>query len=165
MRKPKSKYLILGIGNDILGDDGVGLAAARLLKKEFEHSADIVEAIAGGFKLMELLEGYDKVLILDAVITGQHPVGTVLELSKEEFQSTVAIAPHYMSLPEAINFAEKLGINFPKEIRILAVEIEDPYQIREGLSSIIEQTLPNFVKKARGILAEWGIHTNLTCNS
>lgn len=155
MENPKHKILLLGIGNDILGNDGVGLTAVRILKNEFHDRVDIVEAIAGGFKLMELLEGYEKVLILDAAVTGKYPLGTVMELSKEEFQDTVAIAPHYVSLPEAINLAEKLGIKFPRDIRILAVEIEPPFDLREGLDPVINDSIPRFLEKARGILNEW----------
>ena len=145
--------LLLGLGNDILGDDAVGIVAARLLKKEFRDEIDIVEAAAGGLELMELLAGYKKVLILDAIITNEHPPGTILELSKEEFKSSVAIAPHYVSLPEAFQLAEELGITFPVTTHILAMEIRDPFELREGLSPAVENALPLFLERAKKILS------------
>jgi hydrogenase maturation protease len=146
------KILLLGVGNDILGDDAVGLLAARALRDEFQDTVDIVEAAMGGLQLMELLEGYKKVLILDAIVTAEHPYGTILELSKEEFKHTVAIAPHMVSLPESLQLAEELGIPFPDEIRILAMEIEDPYELREGLSPSVAEALPEMVIRARLIM-------------
>ena len=140
------------MGSDILGDDAVGLLAVRSLKEEFHESVTITEAMTGGLKIMEILEGYERVLILDAIMTKQNPVGTILELSKEQFHKTVAIAPHFVSLPEAIQLADHLGIRFPKEIRILAMEIDDPYQVTEELTPAVRQALPEFVRRARNIL-------------
>jgi hydrogenase maturation protease len=143
------------MGSDILGDDAVGLLAARALREEFEPSIDITEAMTGGLKIMELLEGYERVLILDAIMTKQCPPGTVLELSKEQFKKTVAIAPHFVSLPEAIELADRLGIRFPQEIRILAMEIINPYELTEELTPAVGASLSEFVRQARAILLEW----------
>jgi len=152
MPSNQKQILLLGIGNDILGDDAVGLVAARTLRTEFQGTIDVVEAAMGGLQLMELLEGYHKVLILDAIYTTEHPLGTILELSIDDFKCTVAIAPHFVSLPESIQLAEELGIPFPEEIRILAMEIEDPYELREGLSPSVEQALPAMISRARMIV-------------
>lgn len=143
------------MGSDILGDDAVGLLAVRALKEEFDQSVAVTEAMAGGLKIMEILEGYDRVLILDAIMTKQNPVGTIMELTKEQFHKTVAIAPHFVSLPEAIELADYLGIHFPKEIRILAMEIDNPYQLTEELTPAVGDALPEFIRRARIILREW----------
>jgi hydrogenase maturation protease len=143
------------MGSDILGDDAVGLLAVRSLKEEFDQSVTTMEAMTGGLKIMEILEGYEKVLILDAIMTKQHPIGTVLELKKEQFHKTVAIAPHFVSLPEAIQLADYLGISFPKEIKILAMEIDNPYQLTENLTPAVRAALPEFIRRARNIIHEW----------
>lgn len=143
------------MGSDILGDDAVGLLAVRALKEEFDQSVAVIEAMAGGLKIMEILEGYDRVLILDAIMTKQNPAGTIMELTKEQFHKTVAIAPHFVSLPEAIELADYLGIHFPKEIRILAMEIDNPYQLTEELTPAVGDALPEFIRRARIILQEW----------
>jgi Ni,Fe-hydrogenase maturation factor len=75
------RCLLLALGNDILKDDGVGLAAASLLRSEFKGAVDIVEASGTGLALLELLAGYDRALLLDAIFTGNAPPGTVLEFS------------------------------------------------------------------------------------
>ncbi|MDI6766468.1 MAG: hydrogenase maturation protease [Bacteroidota bacterium] len=158
MTSQKNKILILGLGNDILGDDGIGLMAVRELKKQFEHfPVDVVETALAGFELLDMLQGYEKVLILDAVVTKKHQAGTVLELSPEQFKHATAVSPHYGGLPEVLKLAEHLNIRFPTEIRILAVEIEPPYDLREGLNPVISDAFPRFINKAKSILREWNI--------
>ena len=78
--------LLLGLGNDILRDDAVGLVAARLLRGEFQDEVEIVESAGAGLELLDLLEGHKRALLLDAVLTGEHPPGTELEFSREHFQ-------------------------------------------------------------------------------
>lgn len=162
MTSQKNKILILGIGNDILGDDGIGLIAARELKKIFEYShVDVIETALAGFELLDVLQGYEKVLILDAVVTKKHQPGTVLELLPEQFKHATAVSPHYGGLPEVLRLAEYLNIQFPSEVRILAMEIEPPYDLREGLNPIISDAFPDIVIKAQSLLKEWGIESNL----
>ncbi|MFI5252160.1 MAG: hydrogenase maturation protease [Bacteroidota bacterium] len=149
------KILLLGLGNDILGDDAVGLVAARILQTEIESDIDFTEISTSGFNLLETMEGYEYVLLLDAIVTGKYQAGTVLDLSREDFSNGSAISPHYISIPDIFSLAERLEMSFPREFRILAMEIDDPYLIVEGLSSTVEMALPAFLTRARLILADW----------
>ncbi len=151
----QKKILLLSLGNDILGDDGVGLAAARILKKGSGSEVDIVEASGLGLDLLDIVEGYNRTLILDAVSTGLHPPGTLLEFSPKDFPEAIAPSPHYAGLPELMKFAGQLGLPFPQDIKILAVEVEEQYQIREGLSPSVEKALPALVDRARNVLDNW----------
>jgi len=155
MSTRQHKILILGLGNEILGDDAVGLLAARELLKVFQGRVDIAEAAVSGFEIMEIIKGYEKVLLLDAVVTKKHSLGTILELSKEQFKKVVAISPHYMGLPEIFQLAATVNINLPNEIRILAMEIEPPYVLTEGLTKVIEESLPEFIQQAQKIISSW----------
>lgn len=155
MSPPNRRILLLALGNDLLGDDGAGLAAARILRRELEGAVEIVESSGAGFELLELLEGYESVLLLDAIVTGGHPPGTVLELSREDFQEVLAPSSHYVGIPEILKMAERLGVPFPKEMRILALKVEDPYELREGLTPAVERALPAFVERARQVLEGW----------
>jgi hydrogenase maturation protease len=152
--------LVLGLGNDILGDDGVGLVAARRLKEEVQEDVEVVESSEAGLALMELLEGYERALLLDAVLTGAHPPGTVLEFSATDFQTVIGPSPHYAGLPEVLAMAKQLDIPFPQELCILAMEVENPYQVREGLSPSVEKSLAHFVERAREVLQCWRANAN-----
>lgn len=139
----------------MLGDDGVGLKAARALKSESASNADVIETAEAGLVLMEILSGYRRALLLDSIQTGTRPPGTILELSPEDFRSVTAPSPHYAGLPEVISLAERLQVPFPEEIRILAMEIRDSREVREDLSPPVAAALPDFVGRARAILAGW----------
>lgn len=149
-----ARVVVLAMGNDILGDDAVGLLAARALRYTFPEHVDFVETGEAGLALVELLEGYEKALLLDACVTMRHEVGTILEFGPDDFSRVVAPSPHYAGLPEILDLARRLEIAFPKEIRILALEVEDPFTVKEGLSSVVEKALPHFIARAREVLQE-----------
>jgi hydrogenase maturation protease len=155
MDRMLKRCLLLALGNDILKDDGVGLAAASLLRSEFKGAVDIVEASGTGLALLELLAGYDRALLLDAIFTGNAPPGTVLEFSREDFQKTAAPSAHYVGLPEVLRQAESLGLEFPRELRILALEVENPFESHTGMSTSTRGALPGYVDRARRVLQGW----------
>ena len=154
--KPNS-ILLLGLGNDIMGDDGVALAAVQILKKnkDFARDVDVSDTTEAGLALLDVMSPYDRVLILDSIVTAKHPPGTVLQFFREDFDKVLGPSPHYAGLPEVLGLAERLEIAFPQNIRVLAIEIEQCYDFRESLSPVIEQALPGFVEKAAQILQQW----------
>lgn len=156
MSERAAKTLLLALGNDILGDDGVGFAAARALEARFAPEVDFVLSSEAGLALLELMEGYERALLLDAVVTGRAPVGTVHELDPDDFREVLAPSPHYAGLPEVLALAERLGIDFPRELRVIALEVEDPYEIREGLTAGVADALFVFTARAAQILEGWG---------
>ena len=155
MRPRRRPILLLALGNDILGDDGAGLAAARALREEFADEVDVVESGEAGLALLDLMAGYRRVLLLDSMATGRHPPGTVLAFSDKDFDKVVGPSPHYAGLPEVLELARRMDIDFPEEISILAVEIEQPLDFRETLTPPIEKALPAYVERAAGTLRRW----------
>ena len=147
--------LVLALGNDLLGDDGVGLLAARQLRDHAAASITVEETSEAGLALMEIMSGYDRVLILDAVMTGEVDPGTIVEFSAENFDRVVAPSPHYAGIPEVLDMSERLGIPFPGDIRILGMEVVNPFDFREGLSPAVGGALAEFVERALAILETW----------
>ncbi len=138
-----------------MGDDAVGLIAGRKLHSEFGASADYTEVFTGGIDLLEIVSGYTNVLLLDAVMTGRAPVGTVHELSKRDFENVTAPSPHAAGLPEVFQLAEQLHLPMPEQFRILAIEVGDVSEIREGLGNEIMDALDGYLQKARSVLRGW----------
>ena len=160
---PQNTILVLALGNDVMGDDAIALHAARELRSLFPSGVTIREAAVGGFELLELMEGYGHALIIDAIVAGSPP-GTIHLLSPDNFRTVVAGSPHYVGLPEVLQLAERLGIPFPADIRILAVDVRDPYEIRESLSPEAAAALPAIIGKASSILREWLITPQQTAS-
>jgi hydrogenase maturation protease len=152
---PPHRIVVLGLGNDILADDAVGLLAARILRRHYTHEIEVVEAAESGLALLDFLEGRSHALLLDAILTGRHPVGTVLEFSRDDFPEALSSSSHYAGIPEVLGLAACLEVPVPTELCILAMEVKDLYRLREGLSAQVEQALPAYVGRAQRILDGW----------
>jgi len=150
------KTLVLGLGNDLLGDDAVGVMAVRELGRRLPDGAvDLCETALHGLALMDFFIGYERAIIIDAIITGQHPVGTVLTLQPGDFAPVAGPSPHYTGLPEVMALARAMKIPFPSEIAILAVEILGPTVIGARPSAAILAALPDVVDRVTATLDRW----------
>jgi hydrogenase maturation protease len=143
------KTIILGVGNPILGDDGVGIHIARELKKHIQNpNVTIDEAITGGMNLLDLLLGYDKAIILDAVKSKENEDGEVKRIPIGNFSTMHSCNPHDVSLIEAIELAKKMGEEkIPREIIIIGVMMKEiPCEFGEELSEKINTAVPKAVE-------------------
>jgi len=143
------KTIILGVGNPILGDDGVGIHVANQIKKKIQHpNITIDEAITGGMNLLDLLLGYDKAIIIDAVKTQKGIQGEVKRIPLTDFNTMHSCNPHDVSLIEAIEMAKKMGeTKIPKEIVIIGILMERiPCEFGEKLSKEISAAVPKAVE-------------------
>jgi hydrogenase maturation protease len=137
------KTLIVGLGNPILGDDGVGWRIAERVQKRLqaEHEGAVnleVDCLAlGGLSLMERLVGYQRAILIDAITTHQNPPGTVTCFPLEALPDHAAghtTAAHDTSLKTAILVGRSMGALLPEMITIVAVEAEQVYNFSEELS-------------------------------
>lgn len=130
------RALVLGLGNDLLGDDAVGLAVARRVAACLTtDQVHVVETSEAGLALLEHIIGYDPVVIVDAAQTGEAPVGTVRVFGPERFRQVVAPSAHYAGLPEVLELGQRLGAPMPRVIHVVAIEVADPFHFATELSS------------------------------
>ena len=106
------KTIVLGLGNDLLGDDAAGILAARALREQIGDVADVVESSLTGLALLDLFLGYDRAIIIDAIVTGNKPPGAIHELHPSDLDPVVAPSPHYTGLPEMLAISERLDLKF-----------------------------------------------------
>ena len=143
------KTIILGVGNPILSDDGVGIHVIQELKKFIKNpEITLDEALTGGMNLLDLLLGYDKAIIIDAVKTQNGEEGKVKRFPLKNFSTIHSCNPHDVSLNEAIEMARKLGENrIPKEIIVIGILMKTiPCEFGEKLSKKIAAAVPKAVK-------------------
>lgn len=143
------KTIILGIGNQILGDDGVGIHVVNEVKKYINDSnVTIDEAITGGMNLLDLLLGYDKAILVDAVKSDEASHGQVKRILLSDFNTMHSCNPHDVSLAQAIDMAKKMGQqNIPKEIVIIGILMKStPCEFSEQLSKEITMAVPQAVQ-------------------
>ena len=149
------KTLILCLGNGLLGDDGIGILAAGELKNELGGRADIIATGLHGAALLDILVGYRKVIVIDAIYMTGFPPGSVIELNLDELRTVMSPSPHYTGLPELILLAEQMQLDFPEEIKIFAVEVDNPYTVGKEMSSSVVRSLGKLIPCVKAYVDWW----------
>ena len=139
------RTIVVGLGNPILSDDSVGIKAAGLVRELVAGSEriEVVEAYAGGLRLMEAIAGYDRAVIVDAMTSGTCPPGTVLCLRPGDGARTRnMLCSHDSDLETSLCVGRELGLALPREIRIVGIEAEDVENFSEELTRSVRAALP-----------------------
>jgi len=150
----RKAILVLALGNEYLRDDGVGIFAGRVLQEKFGERVDVIEAPESGLGLLDHIVPYKRVLMLDAIQQGGVP-GAIKVFSVDQLPAVESPSPHYIGVPMAIEIARRLGLDLPDELLILAMEVEDPFAITEGLTELVARALPDYIEQASTILEGW----------
>ncbi len=153
------KTLVLGLGNPILGDDGVGLLVTAQLKTiiDLPH-VSISSTELGGINLLELLAGYDRAIIVDAIKTPDGTPGQIYRLSPDSLYSTRHIgSTHSLEFAQTIELGRKLNMDLPHEIIIFGIEAEDVSTFGEECSPRVKQAIHPCVERIRCLLNEGSI--------
>jgi hydrogenase maturation protease len=145
------KTIIIGLGNPILSDDAVGVRVARELKQRLgsagEGAVEVIEIYAGGIRLMDAMEGYDRAVIVDAMVTGVEKPGTVRRLSLSNLATTRnTLSVHDMDLPMALEMGRMLGVPLPSEVVIWGIEAKDVENFGEKLTGDVEEAVSRTIE-------------------
>jgi hydrogenase maturation protease len=154
----KGRSVVLGLGNVLNRDEGLGIFCLDLLRARLSDSGG-VEFLDGGvlgMSLLPVVESCGHLLLLDAVDAGKPP-GTVVELSRNEIPrfARLKLSWHQLGFQEVLEFAAVRG-NLPGHLHLVGAQ---PFDIMTGygLSPAIEAVLPNIVDRAVEILREWSL--------
>jgi hydrogenase maturation protease len=136
------------MGNPLLSDDGVGLSVAAELKSRLDQSdVTIMETSVAGLSLLDLLVGYDRAIIIDAIQTVDGKAGQIYRLDPEAFDTTRrTISPHDVNFTTALEFGKKLGLPLPQEIVIFAIEASDVSTFSEKCTPEVTRAIPTCVE-------------------
>ena len=137
------KKLILCLGNEIAGDDGVGIYIARAITGRVKDW-DVKESNKAGFYLLEDMEGYEEVLIVDSIISSEGEEGEILE--GEITSGGAGVSPHSLSISETLQVGKVMGLVLPSKVKFMAIRIRPPSfstelspRIREAAHRIIQK--------------------------
>jgi hydrogenase maturation protease len=140
------KTLVVGLGNPILGDDGVGWKVAEEVQKQLPPDQPVeVDCVSlGGLSLMEHLIGYDNAIIVDSFISDED-VGAIRISKLCELRNYSAYhigSAHDTSLQSAIELGKSMGAQLPQNIMVVGVGINRIYDFSEELSPLIAEAIP-----------------------
>lgn len=155
---PHISVLVLGIGNLVMSDDGVGVIVAQRLQRDYQFP-DNVEVMDGGtlgLDLLPKLENITNLIMIDAVETGNE-AGTCVRLCGQElpFALETKVSPHQMGLKDLLAVSELMG-HSPKEMVLIGVQ-PGSIEMEIGLTSKVEAQLETLVSNVLNELAVWGI--------
>jgi hydrogenase maturation protease len=140
----KIKTLVVGLGNPILGDDGVGWRVAEAVRAQAPEVE--VDCLAvGGLSLMERLIGYDRAIIIDAIQTRNGRIGNVhcFPLAAlPDLSAGHTTAAHDTSLATALELGRKMGAVLPDEVMVVGIEAEPVYVFSDALTPVVAQAIP-----------------------
>ncbi len=143
------KTLLLGLGNPILRDDGVGIKVAREVDRRVDSSwIEVTEACTAGLDLLELIQGYTKVVLIDSIqVKGRRP-GEIFLLDLNDLKTTIRLtSPHDVNLATAMELGRKLGLPLPQEIKIYAIQVEDMFTFDEDCSPTVKRAISEIAEK------------------
>jgi len=149
------RTLIVGLGNPILTDDGVGIRVVRAVRACCKPDVvAFVEASVGGLRLLDVLEGYERVIIVDAIRTPGGKPGEMYWLRSPDLCTSLhSGSSHDLSLAGALSLGRGLGMTLPDDdhLLILAIEVEDVLTFGEECTAAVAAAIPRAVKT---VLAE-----------
>jgi hydrogenase maturation protease len=142
------KTLVLGLGNPILSDDGVGIKVAHEVANQLNSPhVTVAETSGAGLSLLDSIAGYDKVIIIDAIQTKEGNTGQIYRMGTEDFSLTKHLSsPHQINLVTALELGKMLNLAMPQKITIFAVEAKDVTSFSEKCTPEVEQAIPEVVK-------------------
>jgi hydrogenase maturation protease len=142
--------LVLGMGNPILSDDGVGLEVARRLQDGLlPDGVEVQQSEVAGLRLLELVNGYDKVVIVDALRSGREP-GEIVRYEAGEFKGGHRYgSAHSIGLHTALELGRRLGMPMPADVTVFAVEAEDIETFGEEFSAPVKAAADKVVELVR----------------
>jgi hydrogenase maturation protease len=151
---------VIGLGNTLLTDDGVGVYAAREIRRRLDGQfpdVDIVESEVAGFALLELMAGWERVILIDAVAFDGIEPGEVFRIHPQDLRTSLRIrSVHEIDLPTALELGRRLGMSMPDEVLIFAVQAQDCRTFGERLNEPVQAACARAVDM---VIEEIGLST------
>jgi hydrogenase maturation protease len=155
------KVLVLGIGNLVMSDDGVGVKVVQRLQREyrFPPCVEVMDGGTLGLDLLPNLEDIDRLIIIDAVETGRK-AGTCIRLTGEELPIALEtkLSPHQMGLKDLLAVSQLMG-HSPREMVLIGVQpgsIEMDTELTHEVEAAVDVLLSNVLSE----LKSWDIQTS-----
>lgn len=154
---PEPATVVLGLGNPLMGDDGLGLAVLDRLREEWDipDAVELVDGGTWGMTLLPLIEDADRLVLIDAIRSGA-PAGTVVEVEREYLPRYFAhkLSPHQIDLKEVLALAELRG-TLPAETVAIGAEPGEVV-LSTALTAPLEDAVDQVLLAVVARLARWG---------
>jgi hydrogenase maturation protease len=142
-----SSTTVIGLGNELLTDDGLGIVALRKLAERLPDTPVTFQELSlGGLELLDHIVGFDRCIIIDAMATGKMPPGTIVRFTQTPgCQPTPISSSHQIDLNQVLALAQILRVQVPSAVAVYGIEAADITTFRQGLTPAVEQSVPTLV--------------------
>ncbi|MEE8192989.1 MAG: hydrogenase maturation protease [Gemmatimonadales bacterium] len=144
-RDDSAPFRILCLGNDLLADDALGIVVADLLRTRLGDDCEVVATTETGFRLLDYLLHARRMIVVDTVMTGQAPPGTMYIVEEDDLRDTPGGSPHYVGLFEALAVGRMLQQPVPDEMVIVVVEGGDCRTVGGDMGAAVKDAVPRVV--------------------
>jgi hydrogenase maturation protease len=150
-KKQNRKLLILGLGNVLLQDEGLGVHALREMKKmKWPDHVDLLDGGTGGFVLLSLFQEYEQIIIIDATLSND-PEGSVKVIQpKFACDFPRSLSTHELGLKDLIESAHLLG-NMP-QIFLVVANIAPHQEMNIELTETTKRIIPELIHQVSGLI-------------
>jgi len=153
------ELLVLGLGNVLVGDDGLGVVVIDRLTRDFEIS-DAVHVVDGGtlgLSLLPLLQDFNAAIFVDAVRSGDAPPGTLIRIAGDDVVAAARqhLSVHQIGVADLLDAARLTG-SYPSELVLLGLVPAD-LEIGVGLSASVLLNVPALIKAVVSEIARFGV--------
>lgn len=141
----------------------MGIEVVRRLRQEASGGrrpfcdlgkTDFEECALSGLALLDVITGYDTLLLVDTIKKAQPRTGRVRLLEADDLRAMPGPSPHYVSVPQMIEIGRKLGLHVPSRIRVVAVEAKNMYHLGEGLTPEMTEMIPMIMATVKEVLRD-----------
>ncbi len=129
------RTLVLGLGNEMLSDDGVGLQAVRRVGEIVGDRVDVAEACVATIDLLSVMNGYDRVVIVDSFVSPELAPGTAVRAVPDDLPQGFGYRSfHSLTFREVVEIGEWLGLSIPSDIVIHGLAVAQTTTFGEDFS-------------------------------
>jgi hydrogenase maturation protease len=150
-----ASVLVLGLGNELLKDDAVGIRVAERLQGTFPPDVEVRATSLFGLALLDELLGREKVLLIDSYVPKEFIGSEIQERNLAEVGEPRGPCPHFVGLGEVREVMRELGLGFPREVRILAIPVSDPITFSTEMTPAVAARIDEAAEFARRIVEAW----------
>lgn len=148
--------LLLGLGNDILTDDAVGLLAARRVRELTGDRADYVEACVATIDLLLVISGYERVVVVDALVSPDLPPGSRVHAAADDLPQGFGYRSfHTLGFASMVEIGNQLGMDMPAEIEVHGLVVEDPRSFGEQVTPAVASAWPDWAEEIARVEFGW----------
>jgi hydrogenase maturation protease len=143
------RTLILGLGNNILTDDGIGSRLVSDLAQMIgDRGVEYNTACCGGLEIIEYIKGYEQVVFIDAIRTVEGTPGDVYYFIPSDFRETSHLSSlHDISFLTALKLGNTLKLGLPTDLHIIAVEIIEDMEFSEEFTPPLKARYPGILQE------------------